>query len=419
MRCCRRLFYTLESIAVLFLPSCVRVPDLDPTTESVPIYQIVERVKCELVKAVSEPLADAKKNGSKSRYWFLPSWNAGVDLTLVVNNQAGVSPSVSFIEPLTLASLAGRVTNMSRSASLGVGAGATTQAIRTDEMSFGLSLQKVESELEKHPEPYHYCQFPFGIDLTSDDLGLKEWVASAFSPLDAPDFGYALLTEGAPMPAGPGGSGAQKAKMASVAGKFASVMETTGANQTEVGGRAWEDVKQIQNSTFSTGALDKSLSSLEQLNSELKNEGSKTNTELKSRMQLQNQPEQKAAQDQISPLVAQLLALGNKIKKTPPKTTPPKPPLPPISAISHQVQFIVTWNANANPSWTLVHFKGPAAGSTSFFSAQQINTHTLTITLGPSSGSTGPSLSPEAQDVRQGQRFNATIQQLAPQLNLQ
>ena len=55
---------------------------------------------------------------------------------------------------------------------------------------------------------------------------------------------------------------------------------------------------------------------------------------------------------------------------------------PPIDAISHQIQFIVVWNANATPNWTLVHFKGPGAGLGPFASATDTNTHTLTIVMG-------------------------------------
>jgi hypothetical protein len=58
---------------------------------------------------------------------------------------------------------------------------------------------------------------------------------------------------------------------------------------------------------------------------------------------------------------------------------------PPLDTISHQVQFIVLWNASANPSWTLLHFKGPSPSSGSMFSATKTSTHTLNIVLGPPS----------------------------------
>jgi hypothetical protein len=78
----------------------------------------------------------------------------------------------------------------------------------------------------------------------------------------------------------------------------------------------------------------------------------------------------------------------------------------PYDLISHSVTFIVVWNANATPTWSLMRFKGPGAGggagptpsgggagssasssspgsSGSLFSASRIDNHILKITLGP------------------------------------
>jgi len=71
-----------------------------------------------------------------------------------------------------------------------------------------------------------------------------------------------------------------------------------------------------------------------------------------------------------------------------------------MTLISHEIDFLVTWNLNATPSWSLVHFKGPGAGggssaggasgastggggSSSLFSTQRIDTHKLKISLAP------------------------------------
>jgi hypothetical protein len=411
--------------AVALLSGCVVPPDLGPTTQSIPVYQVVERVKCELKKALSDDLEDAQKHPTTSPYWFLPGWNAGVDLSLIVNDQSGISPSVSFIQPLTVASLVGRVTNMSRSASVGVGGGVTTQAIRTEEMSFGLSLSKVLKELDGNPIPYRHCDSA-GIDLNSDDLGLKEWVDSAFSPLNPPDTpGYRLLDVGAPMPSGPGGAQKMAPKDVAKLEQFRSLMAQTGADATPLGAQAAAATEEIlkQSSSVPLRAIDKQLDSLNKLNSDLVNPEGQINTQIKSQPKIQNKtvPQQQITDtsDQLKSVTAQVLAIAEQMQKLA-KQTPAKPkstPLAPISAISHQVQFIVTWNINANPSWTLVHFKGPAAGSGSFVSAQQINTHTLTITLGPpAQGGGGGTLGADAQALRNSQYFNAAFQTLAPQL---
>jgi hypothetical protein len=88
--------------------SCTTVPDLGPTTESIPIYKVVERVKCELIDAMKGPLHDAAaaaRHHQKSRYAFLQGWAAGVDLTLIVNNEAQISPGATFTQPLTSESI--------------------------------------------------------------------------------------------------------------------------------------------------------------------------------------------------------------------------------------------------------------------------------------------------------------------------
>jgi hypothetical protein len=57
---------------------------------------------------------------------------------------------------------------------------------------------------------------------------------------------------------------------------------------------------------------------------------------------------------------------------------------PPIDAISVQIQFILAFNASASPSWTLLHFKGPAPTS-SLISGTKTLTHTLNVAIGPPS----------------------------------
>jgi hypothetical protein len=56
-----------------------------------------------------------------------------------------------------------------------------------------------------------------------------------------------------------------------------------------------------------------------------------------------------------------------------------------LDTIAHQVQFIIVFNANATPTWTLVKFKGPGPASGSFASVTKTLTHTLTFVMGPPS----------------------------------
>jgi hypothetical protein len=58
---------------------------------------------------------------------------------------------------------------------------------------------------------------------------------------------------------------------------------------------------------------------------------------------------------------------------------------PPIDTVSHQVQFIIVWNASATPSWTLLHFKGPGPATGTLASLTKTKTHTLNLVMGPPS----------------------------------
>ena len=69
--------------------------------------------------------------------------------------------------------------------------------------------------------------------------------------------------------------------------------------------------------------------------------------------------------------------------------TPGSPPLknpacrPPIDSITHTLEFTIIKSAGIAPTWTLVHFRGQS-GNNSFANVSRIDTHKLTITLGPS-----------------------------------
>jgi hypothetical protein len=56
---------------------------------------------------------------------------------------------------------------------------------------------------------------------------------------------------------------------------------------------------------------------------------------------------------------------------------------PPLDAVGHQVQFLITYTGSISPSWTLVNFKGPSPAMGTGFSATKTLTHTLNIAMGP------------------------------------
>jgi hypothetical protein len=144
---------------------CVTVPSLEGNR--IAISDVVERVKCDLADALPDPY----------KYPWMAGWVAKVDLTLIVNEQAGLTPTVSFIDLRPNAIVPG-VGNIAQNFIFGAAAGATTTAARTDSLSFSLSL--VELRYKRDQER---CKLYAGLGLEGE-LGLKEWIVSALEPVD-------------------------------------------------------------------------------------------------------------------------------------------------------------------------------------------------------------------------------------------
>ena len=161
-----RLLALLGTMAsALVAGGCVTVPSLEGNR--IAISDVVERVKCDLADALPDPY----------KYPWMANWVAKVDLTLVINEQAGLTPTVSFVDLRPSAVLPG-VGNIAQNFIFGAGAGATTTAVRTDSLSFSLSL--VELRYKRQEE---HCVFFAGLGLEGE-LGLKEWIANALEPVD-------------------------------------------------------------------------------------------------------------------------------------------------------------------------------------------------------------------------------------------
>src|SRR5262249_32964045 len=138
---------------------------------TVAVSQVVQRVKCELAYAV-EPYLRRRKEFD----WF-QRWTAGVDLTLIVSDGAGTTPGVQFINPLPQAVLK-NVGAFSQNFTFGLSGGATTTATRTEVISFAVGLKEIEKQLSALD-----CALPEDHDLNSG-LGLAEWVAESFDPVE-------------------------------------------------------------------------------------------------------------------------------------------------------------------------------------------------------------------------------------------
>jgi soluble cytochrome b562 len=155
------------------------------------IKDVVQRVKCELSDAFDE-------KAEQPEFLWLQSWVAHMDLTLTINDNAGLSSGGSFTQYQksalnTSAGLVGGAKTfpvVSQFFTVSVGANLSGQAVRTETVSFTVALDelkmwrnyinKIEANL---PPEKRTCNFPSSMGLTGN-LGLKEWVDSAFYPAE-------------------------------------------------------------------------------------------------------------------------------------------------------------------------------------------------------------------------------------------
>ena len=82
----RRLALLVAVGSAVMAGGCVTIPSLEGNR--IAISDVVERVKCDLADALPDPY----------KYPWMANWVAKVDLTLIVNEQAGLTPTVSLVK---------------------------------------------------------------------------------------------------------------------------------------------------------------------------------------------------------------------------------------------------------------------------------------------------------------------------------
>jgi hypothetical protein len=118
---------------------------------------IVNNVQCELQKGVQYTLYYFKDNPEQlARLQWLKKWGALVQLKITADELSGLSPNVSFMEPLP----------SMQSFALGLAAAGTAHATRVETISFAVSFQDL---YKLRPDP---CDREDGIFIQSD---LKIW----------------------------------------------------------------------------------------------------------------------------------------------------------------------------------------------------------------------------------------------------
>ena len=455
----RKLMFLLP-VCVCVTPGCMSTPDLSSATgtehSEIMIKDVVQRVKCELSDAFD-------KKVEQREFLWLAGWTAHADLTLQINENSGVSPNGSFIDP-NLGKTAAKGVSAITTFTLGLSANLNGQASRSETVSFTIALDELKlwrRQLDKAeanlPPEQKTCYFN-GETGVRGNLGLREWVDSAFFPVTAgqlqagvhPYGGGGGKSSGAAGPSGAGGKAKAvesltRDKIARQAAEWAQelslLQEKTKSSFAKIDaaiqGMAAADadlqnkLKILNDSKFNPvlapylkTAYSKSTSFENYLNQHKDDEDKctayKTNlgnavTSL-GRVQAElNKP----GNDVTVPMEVAYSALRDEMDGIHANDYPaqsakcatalaqaadraaknaaalPSQIDPPIDSVAHSISFVLTYGAGISPSWSLLQWKGPG-GSTnnSLFGATGNRTHTLNLALAPRSG--GPAIGTDA-----------------------
>ena len=202
------LLMLVVGAGLLFSAACTTTPPLSHATNNVPfattipVRDIVQRVKCDLSAALYEKVY----KGKNKKFSWMQNWTAKADLTLEVNETGGVSPSFLFTQPLpnafafglgpsSINTATGAVTNTvsatAQNFSVGFGANYSGQVTRSETISFTVSLLELKDWKENRPmaiegqEPseLYVCE-PHGATDLQGGLDLKAWLDEALDPVE-------------------------------------------------------------------------------------------------------------------------------------------------------------------------------------------------------------------------------------------
>lgn len=158
----------------LIVVGCVVVPPMDGAA-NVSLDDVAWRVKCDIWKFVARKILfpTDKRFKKPDPFTFLADWGARVHLTLAVDNTGSLNPGATLIQPLPA----------SQSRSLGIGAGATTEAISTTDFEFFMSFSEIHDDYKNAVGLVEdYCPAPKGLLLESD-LQIEELFNRALEPV--------------------------------------------------------------------------------------------------------------------------------------------------------------------------------------------------------------------------------------------
>ena len=417
---------------------CSEVPSLEAASGTdqpkLLMSDIVQRVKCEIADAFDDKITNPD-------FQWLQDWTAKVDLTLQVNDTAGVSPSGSYTKfyknAFNTAAGSQSLTNVviasvSQSFTLTAGANYSEQAQRSETTTFTLSLREVKT-WRKNMDQYlrrhygadaadHFCE-PSQRELRGN-LGLKEWINSALYPVSLSELQAGIHPQpGTTAKAPPSPSPHKRleeefATDDTVTAKYAKeqidpqakAAGTSADNANAYAAAVARSLARAQNSTAPylhvlTAVLREEVTErLNDLKVNLKNAKDDADHATQARDKVQstaNEVNSHAPTDRVKRQLvtdAEASAADAKAYEEHAKTLKDLAnkiatnlvafkPNPPVDGLGHSVQFIVTYGGSVTPNWSLLMWKGPGL-TLPGASLSGVRTNILNIAVGPSGAPT-------------------------------
>ena len=353
-------WWVIGAVVGLCLGGCTTTPPLQE--DGVAVSDIVQRVKCELAYAVP----DLRGKYPSGNFQWIKYWTAKVDLTLDVNDQSSLKPNINYVTPMPQVSILG--TTFTRFWSVGAGGELSTQAQRTEKLSFTLSMKELMDGRSSKA-----CELPNQKGLLGN-LGLQEWVSSSLVPAANRQLtiGYHQPPSGKPatvaiagptnasQPVAPEPPALKYSLNAQAAVRSAEIL-TESAEQAAGDAKKAALKKSVQK-TYD--AVDRTYSYVEAANSQL---DLATQQAWKANSVNRDEPlklddKQVVALKQVPTDVTAATAILNKAKTLAASAWDLLPHDSPLDSITHTSKFIVTTAANVTPNWQLVRFRGPGSG---------------------------------------------------------
>lgn len=368
----------------------------------VPVRDVVQAIKCELLHAVAEPM---QRDDTK----WMRDYTAKVDLTLNVSTLNQLTPTVVLNNPLHNAypnvgtsSLPGTtLAAFQQKFTFGIGGGVSDTRSRAEDLTFTLGLKDLREDLTllsaTNPQ-YLACLDP-DAPLEFSNLDLKSWIDKRVLPLVERVQGYQVLREGHATQAS--GTSAKPPTALSPRATFGAdrtlpnalkAVHDAGAAADYISKQVLPFAQKVGGNCGNIVFEDSPMASDQAANARLQE--NIIVKDMKSHGETLSEDGMHAVEVAMNAATA-AHQIADEAHKTatdpvicPVPAAPSAPPkTPPLDTISANYAFNVSANIGIAPSWTLVRVTGPS-GTGSAASTAGAWTNNVSIILAPAAAST-------------------------------